>query len=120
MSSKLPNFIETRPFSESWDDLNLRDEDLQSLQQAILRDPTKAPVIPGTGGLRKLRFVPRRWSKGKRGALRVCFVYFQEDGVVLLALCYSKTEKDDLSPDDKKAIRQLIQRQEQAFRGSPG
>ena len=114
-SGNVVTFIETKPFSESWEEFELPDEDLQALQNLIMRSPRSHPVIPATGGLRKMRFAPPSWLKGKRGALRVCFVYFQEYGIVLLTLVYSKREKADLGADDKKAIRQLIQREEKVL-----
>lgn len=69
-------------------------------------------MIPGTGGLRKIRFAPVRWAKGKRGALRVCYVHFPDFSIVLLVVAYAKNEKLNLTPSDKKAIRELIAREE--------
>ena len=70
--------------------------------------PKGAPVVQGTGGLRKLRFSPARWRQGKRGALRVCYAYFEDLKIVLLALVYPKNEKDDLSAAEREAIRTLL------------
>lgn len=105
----LLHFIELRQFTEGWDDLGLDDEDdLTALQLMIMVGPKKHPVISGTGGLRKMRFAPDHWNAGKRGAARVCYVYFQEYGIVLLAIAYGKNEKDDLKAAEKKAIAKLI------------
>jgi hypothetical protein len=108
-------FIELRPFAAAWKDLGLDDEDQLALQVLIMLNPTNPPVVEGTGGLRKVRFAPVRWRTGKRGALRVGYVYLQDHGVVLLVIAYSKDEKDNLTPGEKKAIRSLIQRIEQEF-----
>jgi len=78
-------------------------------------NPQGHPVVQGTGGLRKLRFAPLRWKTGKSGAVRIGYVYLQEHGVVLLVIAYSKNEKDDLAPAEKKAIRQLIEKIENEF-----
>lgn len=105
----LLHFIELRQFTEGWDELGLDDEaDLAALQIAIMVGPKKHPVIPGTGGLRKMRFAPDHWNTGKRGAARVCYVYFQEYGIVLLVVAYGKNEKDDLTAAEKKTIAKLI------------
>lgn len=112
---ELLTFIEMRPFTASWRDLGLSDQDLMALQIMIMLRPRGFPVVPGSGGLRKLRFAPAAWSQGKRGAIRVCYVHFADYGVVLLVLAYGKSEKDNLSAAEKKAIRQLIQRQEVVF-----
>lgn len=101
-------FVELSPFSADWKDLGLIDEDLRWLQLSIMLAPKGAPVIPGTGGLRKMRFVPPRWHQGKRGAMRVCYAYFPDYSVVILAAAYGKNEKEDITQRDKKAIRKLL------------
>ena len=101
-------FVELKDFSDAWNDLALTDDDLYPLQLSILRDPKRWPVISGTGGLRKMRFSPPNWKRGKSGALRVCYAYFQPVNIVLLVLAYTKDEKDDLSNEEKKAIRNAL------------
>src|SRR5271154_5401146 len=78
-----PSFVETESFTESWGQLGLGDDDLRAVQNAILERPQGFPVIPGTGGLRKIRYSPLAWSKGKRGSLRICFVLFAEHNLVM-------------------------------------
>jgi len=39
--------------------------------RALLEEPDKGAVMPGTGGFRKLRWADTRRGKGKRGGLRV-------------------------------------------------
>jgi hypothetical protein len=73
--------------------------------------PKTPPVIPGTGGLRKLRFAPAKWGTGKSGAARVCYVYFEEYGIVLLVYVYDKRQQDNLSDTEKKVIRDYIRRE---------
>jgi hypothetical protein len=104
-------FIEVPSFTASWKRLGLDDEALITLQQTVMGQPGAGTVVKGTGGLRKLRFAPEAWHTGKRGAVRVCYVWFEEFGVVLLVVAYSKSERDDLSSADRKTIRELIQRQ---------
>lgn len=111
----LLTFIEMRGFRDDWKRMGLNDDDLSVLQFAIMAAPRDAPVVPGTDGLRKLRFAPTRWGKGKRGAARVCYVYFEEFGIVLLVVAYAKNEQDDLSPDDKRIIRDMIRREKEAL-----
>ena len=50
----------------------LDDEELRSLQLALLRRPELGPMIRGSGGLRKLRWAGQ--GRGKSGGLRV--IYF--------------------------------------------
>ena len=103
------HFVELDEFRDDWEHLELDVErDLWDLQILIMADPGGAPVIPGTGGLRKLRFAPGRWQVGKRGAVRVCYVYFPAHWTVLLVAAYGKGEKDDLTDDERKGIKMYI------------
>jgi hypothetical protein len=105
----LLHFIELRAFTLAWDgELGLTDADLLALQMPIMIQPKAAPLVKGTGGLRKLRFRPKRWSTGKRGSVRVCYVHYEQFGIVLLVTAYSKNRKDDLSAQEKQRIRKLI------------
>lgn len=113
--AELLTFIELDDFREDWEGLRLDDDDLLAVQVAIMRAPKRNPVVPGTGGLRKIRFSPKDLPKGKSGAFRVCYVYFEEFGIVLLIVAYGKNEKDDLFAAEKKAIRQYIERQKAVF-----
>lgn len=115
----LLDFIETRVFTRAWEDLRLTDDDLFALQLIVMSDPKVSPVIPGTGGLRKLRFAPPEWQRGKRGALRVCYVYFEEFHIVLLVIVYSKSEQDDLSDQQKRVIKKLIDGQREELARGP-
>jgi len=106
----LLNFIELDWFVDSWNDLQLTDHDLSALQILIMCNPRTGRVMKGTGGLRKLRFAPQSWQTGQRGALRVCYVYFEKYGIVLLGLVFRKGDLDDLSAAGKKAVKRAIER----------
>lgn len=116
----LLNFWELDWFVKSWDDLELTQEDLGALQIAIMVDPTAAPVMQGTKGLRKLRYSPECWNTGKSSALRVCYVYFERYGMVLLALVFKKNELDNLSAAGKKAVNLAIERIERSLKARYG
>ena len=68
-------------------------------------NPTSGDLIPGTGGVRKLRWGLE--GRGKRGGARV--VYFYHDaGMPNFALtAYAKSERADLSQQDRNDFRQL-------------
>jgi hypothetical protein len=104
---ELLHFVELRELSQAWEELGLNDEgDLTALQLLIMMAPKKAPVVKGTGGMRKIRFSAPGSNVGKRGAMRICYAYFEEYHLVLLMLAYSKNESDDLSEKGKAAIRE--------------
>ncbi len=105
----LLHFVEMPEFTKAWEELGLDDErDLLALQLLLMAAPKKAPVIKGTGGLRKLRIAPEKWRRGKSGGARVCYVYFEEFHLVLLVLIYAKNEVDTLSNALKREIHKLI------------
>ena len=53
----------------------LDDDDFRGLQNLLMLQPEAGDSIPGTGGLRKLRFADARRGKGKRGGLRVIYYW---------------------------------------------
>jgi hypothetical protein len=112
---KLLQFWEARIFTDAWQELKLSTDDLLDLQMEIILNPDKAPVIPGTGRMRKLRFSPEGWRMGKSGALRVCYVHFEEAGEVLLALVYPKSDKDNLTMVEKAVLRKMGDRQQALY-----
>jgi len=116
----LLHFVELRAFTEAWDRaLGLGDDDLTALQVLVMLRPKDAPVIAGTGGLRKLRFAPSDWPQGKRGAVRVCYVHYEALGVVVLVTAYAKGRKEDLTAEEKKAIARLIREVEAYLQRRP-
>jgi hypothetical protein len=102
------SFIQLTAFRVNWKRLRMTDADLQALEVAILEDPSRPPVMSGTGGLRKIRFSGEHSPGGKSGGVRVCFAYFKEFGLVYLCAVFPKNEKSNLSGQEKKAYRQLL------------
>lgn len=102
----LYEFIQSKQFSKTWDELGLKDDDLRSLEFEIMKDPKKAPVIPKTGRLRKMRW--EYGGKGKRSGARVCYVDFEIHETIYLLLLYAKNEKEDLSEKEKKEVKTMI------------
>jgi hypothetical protein len=101
-------FIEIGEFSE-WARSYLTDDDLAAMQRELMADPEKGDVMPGCAGLRKLRIADPRRGKGKRGGARVIYLHIEErDGIPLITV-YGKDQKDDLTAEDKKLYRQLVQ-----------
>jgi hypothetical protein len=108
------HFVELDEFRADWEGLGLDVEnDLLALQLVLMHDPSAGAVIAGTGGLRKLRFAPPGRSAGKRGSLRVCYVWWPEYWLILLVMVYGKSAKQDLTAHEKRGIRQYIHRIEQ-------
>ena len=96
--------ISTRQFDAKIKNL-LSPYELAQLEFALASAPEAHPTIPGTGGVRKMRW--SRSGMGKRGGIRVIYYYITRFGSVGLITVYAKNEKENLSDDDKKAIRKI-------------
>ncbi len=101
-------FIHLDGFTSDWRGLGLTDDDLRILQLTICLAPQAAPVIAGTGGLRKLRFSPPSWRRGKRGSLRVLYAVWPAHSVCLLAAAYAKSGHPDISPEQKGQLKRIL------------
>jgi hypothetical protein len=103
-------FIQTSYFVAEFRRLGLTDEDLRAIEGVVGDDPDAGKVMARTGGVRKIRFAPPSWRTGKRGALRVCYVWLERYSTVGFFLIYPKNEKDTLSAEDEKVCRLLVDR----------
>ena len=103
-------FRETVLFTKQVVD-KLEDSEYLKLQSALILQPDLGDLIPDSGGLRKLRWVESRRGKGKRGGVRVIYYWYAPVELIYFLLMYSKSEQDDLSASQKKALRQLIARE---------
>lgn len=83
----------------------MSDEQRTDLVDYLAYNPRAGDLIPGTGGVRKLRWGLE--GRGKRGGARV--IYFHHDaGMPLFALtALAKNEQADLSERDRNDFRQL-------------
>jgi hypothetical protein len=105
MVRKVPiSVVETPEFLSATRKL-MTDEERALLVDYLAYNPTSGDLIPGTGGVRKLRWGLE--GRGKRGGAPV--VYFYHDtGMPLFALAaYAKNERADLSQQDRNDFRQL-------------
>jgi len=99
-------FIESAEFTD-WVSEFLPDDALSQLQLALMADPSQGDVIPGCGGLRKVRLADSRRGRGKRGGARVIYLHVPEARRFYLLDIYGKHEKDDLTSAEKKALAKL-------------
>jgi mRNA-degrading endonuclease RelE of RelBE toxin-antitoxin system len=108
--TELYRFVDIASFTEDWADLGLGDDELRALEDAIARNPTRAPVVPGGRGVRKIRRPDPFSGKGKSSGYRVLYAFLPTHGIILLIAAWSKSECEDLEPDDYKAMGQAIAR----------
>ncbi len=98
-------FIEVSTFRRSAAKL-LDDDELAALQTLLMLHPDAGDVIPGTGGLRKVR-VPAK-GKGKRGGGRVIYYWVTADDQIFLLYAYAKNERTDITPQQAKLFRESL------------
>lgn len=97
-------FIETPIFTEDLKAL-LSDDEYREFQEYLAKHPNVGKVIPDTGGLRKVRWTAG--GKGKSGGVRVIYYFLSADSQVRMLLIYRKGIKDDLTPQEKKVLRDI-------------
>ena len=91
---------ETQAFARSAEKIWGEDERTE-LIDFVAHNPEAGDVIPGTGGVRKLRWA--RSGSGKRDGARVVYFYYRPDCPLYLLLAYAKAQATDLTEDEKKA-----------------
>ena len=101
----LCTLIETPEFSVQRSRL-LSDQEFRAVQSRLLTQPDVGSVIPGTGGVRKLRVAMH--GKGTRGGGRVIYLVRRQSGRIYLLTCYAKGEQEDLSPSQRKSLRLIV------------
>ena len=96
--------IETQSFVRSAEKLWSEDE-IAALVDFVACSPDAGTIIPGTGGVRKLRWALP--GGGKRGGARVIYFYYRADCPLYLLLAYAKARSTDLSPTEKASVSAL-------------
>ena len=109
-------FIELPAF-ERHRETYLDDDRFRDLQLILMSSPEAGDTIPGTGGLRKLRFGDKRRGKGKRGGLRVIYYWWSGGPEFWLFTLYDKDEMDDLTPKQREILKERVKTEVQARRG---
>jgi len=99
-------FIETPLFTKRVKEL-LDEEAYRLLQVRLMASPDAGDLIEGTGGLRKVRVAAK--GHGARGGARVIYYHFTRASQVAMLYIYPKNEQTDLSTDQRKALKSIIE-----------
>jgi len=99
------HFVETQLFTRLVQEY-LPDDDYARLQQALITNPRIGDVIPGTGGVRKMRW--RVAGRGKRGGIRVIYFLRLAQGQIWLLTLYAKNVADTIPAHVLKQIKDEI------------
>ncbi len=98
-------FIETSLFTKLIAEI-LSEDEYVGLQQFILKQPDGGRIIPGSGGVRKIR-----WGKegsGKRGGIRVVYYWKKSDDEVWMLTVYEKSKQENIPGHILKKIAEEI------------
>ena len=79
-----------------------------ALEHHIAEAPDVHPIIPGTGGVRKVRW--GRGGKGKSGGVRAIYYFHIGRRAVYMLTLYAKSERTDLTEDDKREMKKIVSR----------
>jgi hypothetical protein len=99
------SFVETKLFTRLVNEY-LSDEEYAALQQALIADPELGSVIPGSGGVRKMR-----WGvggRGKRGGLRVIYYLRTQRGQIWMLTFYTKNVAENIPAHVLRQIKDEI------------
>ena len=99
------SFIETKLFSRLRESY-LSDEEYARLQETLIKAPEQGTLVPGSGGVRKLR-----WSqpgRGKRGGIRIIYYSKSREGLIYMLTVYSKSEESNIPAHILRKIREEI------------
>ncbi len=98
-------FVETPVFTAAI--TRLTDEAAyRQLQIALMLRPEQGRVIPGSGGLRKVRWPGR--GVGKRGGLRIIYYWSPAEAAFYMLYAYAKAEQGDLTVAQTRVLGRLV------------
>ena len=96
--------METQEFLSATKKL-MDDAERAELVLYLAYNPTAGDVIPGSGGVRKLRWGLE--GRGKRSGARVIYFFHDTEMPLLLLKAYAKNEQEDLSQVQLKKMQQF-------------
>ena len=100
------SFIETRLFTRLVQEY-LDDDEYRELQKVLMENPETGNIIPGSGGLRKVRW--RAPGRGKRGGYRVIYYARLKQGVILMLTIYPKNVAENIPAHVLRQIRKEVE-----------
>ena len=86
----------------------LKDDDYSSLQWHLALHPETGDLIPGSGGLRKVRWITE--GRGKRGGIRIIYYFHPAENQIWLLTVYAKNEIENLPLDILRKIREELEK----------
>jgi hypothetical protein len=97
--------VETPPYLADAERL-FTAEERTAIVETVAADPLCGVVIPGSGGVRKVRF--GFGGRGKSGGARVIYLFGGDNIPVFLLAVFAKNEKSDLTPKERMALGRSV------------
>jgi hypothetical protein len=111
--SGMQTVVETKAYISAAKDVQMSEEEMQSVVDTVAADPRAGSIMPGCGGARKLRVAKE--GSGKSGGYRVITYYGGEDIPVFLLTVFGKNERANLSGAEKNALAALTKTLRDSF-----
>lgn len=102
----LVSIVELQAFIRNTEGV-LTETEKDELKVYLALNPTAGVVVPGTGGVRKLRWAAS--GRGKRGGGRVIYYFHDEEMPLYLFNFFTKAAKSDLTGQEKKTLAKIIE-----------
>ena len=100
----LHTVVETVPYLADAERL-FSAEEQAAIVDTVSSDPRCGVVMPGTGGVRKLRVAVS--GRGKRGGARIIYLFGGDNVPVFLLAGFAKNEKSDLSQAERNYLARM-------------
>lgn len=99
--------VETLLFQRQWP-LYWSEDERGAFAAYIAEHPSAGAVVPGSGGIRKVRW--GRAGSGKSSGVRVIYFTNTEQGEIVLLTLYAKSKTDNLTGPKLKEIRRALEK----------
>ena len=84
----------------------ISDEEKADIIWHLSNNPTDGRVVPGTGGVRKIRVIGR--GKGKSGGYRTIHYYAADDVPIFLMALIDKGDRANISQAEKNILKKTV------------
>lgn len=101
----MKTIIETGDFQRFADKV-WNNEEREEFINWISNNPLSGDIIPGTGGLRKVRW--SRAGMGKRSGARIIYYSVEAEGLIWLLLVYAKAKFDNLPTEYLAKLKEAM------------